>query len=132
MSIDLEPELEARIRSEARREGVAPQEIVACAVRAQWATTPSKDLPTRTEADLFAIINDGFPEDLWIRFRELRAALEAKTLTKDERQEFVRYTDALEEKNARRIDALALLASLRGVSLPEIMQQLGIGPVQVR
>lgn len=80
----------------------------------------------RTEADLFAIVNEGRPEAEQQRFAELKGRLRAKTMTPEEQAEFLQITDQRERQNVRRIEALAALAQHRGVPLRQLMDQLGI------
>lgn len=66
------------------------------------------------------------PADLQQRFDELIAKREANTLTDDEYSELLRLIDQVEAVNVERIRYLAGLAKQRGVSLTDIMEQLGI------
>jgi hypothetical protein len=57
---------------------------------------------------------------------ELIAEREKESLTVDTQQQLIGLTDWLEEMQAERLAALAKLAQVRGVTLPVVMQQLGI------
>lgn len=129
LSVTLKPELETWIREEATREGTSPENIAARVIEAQWAIASRVPRLSSPESELLAKVNEGFPEDFWQRFRELRDKLNAETLTEEERQEFIQLYAQVEGKNAERIRYLGELSRLRGVSLPEIMTQLGIGPI---
>ena len=78
------------------------------------------------ESILLARINQGPPSDLRERFSLLKARREEESITDAEYEELTRLTDQAEEPHADRIAALAELAQLRGVSLPVLMDQLGI------
>jgi hypothetical protein len=66
--------------------------------------------------------------DLQSRFDALVAKRQGLTLTEAEQVELLQLTDQIEQQDAQRVEALGRLAQLRGRSLPEIMQDLGINP----
>ena len=73
-----------------------------------------------------AKINQGFPLDVQRRLNELVAKRRAETLTPDEHEELLRLIEQSERAEAARVEALAQLAALRGVSLTTSMDDLGI------
>src|SRR5262249_13346554 len=84
---------------------------------------PSLD---RTESELFEIINQGMSAETQNRFTALKARLQADTMTPQEQAELIQITDQNEIQNARRIEALIALAQHRGVTVRQLMDQLGI------
>lgn len=78
------------------------------------------------ETALLARINQTLPSAAHARLRALIAKRDLEELTDTEYAELTTLTDQLEILHADRLDALATLAQLRGVTLPEIMQQLGL------
>ncbi len=78
------------------------------------------------ETALLLKINQGFAPAQQRRYDELLEKRDARTLTPEEYQELLELTDHVEACNVERIQALADLARLRQVSLPEVMQQLGL------
>ncbi|MCI0665677.1 MAG: STAS/SEC14 domain-containing protein [Acidobacteria bacterium] len=78
------------------------------------------------ESALLARINQGLPIEDRDRMRALIEKRDAETITAEEWQEFAALTDRLELLHANRLAALAELAKLRGVTLDEVMSQLGI------
>ena len=78
------------------------------------------------ESALLARINQGLPSALRERIACLRARREAEIITDAEYEELTRLTDRAEELHADRMAALVELAKCRGVSLPGLMDQLGI------
>jgi hypothetical protein len=94
------------------------------ALRAQ---RQASSLP-RAESDLLLKINEGMPPDLQTRYNELIAKRQAETLSPDEYEELLRLTQQVEMLEVRRVEYLAELARLRGTSLTELMQNLGIRP----
>jgi len=79
-----------------------------------------------TESALLARINQGLPAALRERLACLRAKREDESITDAEYEELTRLTDRAEELHADRMAALVGLAKCRGVSLPVLMDQLGI------
>ena len=81
----------------------------------------------RGETVLLRQINRGLPGRVQQRFDELVAKRRADTMTADERREFLQLVNRIEKHDARRVEWLGQLARLRGQSLREVMQELGIG-----
>lgn len=80
------------------------------------------------ESALLLRINTPLPEDVQRRFDELIGKRDAETLDTEEYEELLRVTQQVEAFNVARLEALAKLAALRGVTLPELMRQLEIRP----
>ena len=78
------------------------------------------------ETELLLKINQGFAPAPQQRYDELLEKRDARTLTPAEYQELLDLTDQVEAFNVERVQALADLARLRQVSLPEVMRQLGL------
>jgi len=78
------------------------------------------------ESALLLRINQGLPEKLRERIATLRGRREDEVITDTEYEELTRLTDDAEELHADRMAALVELAQLRGVSLPVLIDQLGI------
>lgn len=78
------------------------------------------------ESALLARINQGLPGDDRVKLRALIEKRDDATLVESEWQEMAALTDRLEVLHADRLGALAELARLRGVTLDEVMNQLGI------
>ncbi|NJL23234.1 MAG: hypothetical protein HC895_24270 [Leptolyngbyaceae cyanobacterium SM1_3_5] len=80
-----------------------------------------------SEAELVAQIQQPLPPAIGQRYRELREKLQAEVLTDPEHQELLTLTDTVEQADADRLQRLITLAQMRQVSLPTLMQQLGLG-----
>jgi hypothetical protein len=81
------------------------------------------------EAELLDQIAGGtLPQDQHRRFHELRRKLGEETITPAEHTEFLRLSDEMERRNARRVDGLIKLAQLRKKSLEALMEELGVKP----
>ncbi len=78
------------------------------------------------ESELLVRINQGLPPELRERLAFLKARREDESITDAEYEELTRLSDQAEELHAERMAAMVELAGLRGVSLPELMNQLGI------
>lgn len=82
-------------------------------------------LPQR-ESELLTKISQGLPTNVQTRLNELIAKRQSETLTPDEHKELLRLIERSEEVEATRVEALAQLARMRGVSLTTLMHDLGI------
>ncbi|PZD73985.1 hypothetical protein C1752_01809 [Acaryochloris thomasi RCC1774] len=80
------------------------------------------------ETELLQLINQGLPDPIQERYDFLRAKCQAETLTLTEHQELLKLIDTAESSTNERLGHLITLASLRQVSLPELMKQLDIQP----
>ncbi len=83
---------------------------------------------SKTETDLLLKINQDLPVTVQTRFDELVAKRQAETLTKEEYQTLLGLTEQVEQVNAKRVEHLAELAQLRGISLTALLKELGIRP----
>ena len=80
------------------------------------------------EAELLLKINQGPPEDVWHRYRELVARRKQESLTSDEHEDLLHLSDEIDTRHTQRIECLAELARLRNTSLRQLMDELGIRP----
>jgi hypothetical protein len=83
---------------------------------------------TQEEAELLLHINDRLPEATRQRYRELMAKRDTETLGAGEYAELLELTAQAEAFDVRRVEALSKLAARRGVTLTELMRQLGLEP----
>jgi hypothetical protein len=83
---------------------------------------------TTFESDLLLKINQGISDEMQGRFNELVTKRQGVTLTEPELTELIQLTEQIELLDAERIEHLGELGQLRGRSLSEIMQDLGIQP----
>jgi hypothetical protein len=88
LTIDITPELEARLREEAARHGVDPRQYVINMLRERLKTeTASGRCLSATESRLLEEINRGLSEAQWKRYHELIEKRQAGELSEDERSE---------------------------------------------
>ena len=128
--VDLPPEIEARVHEVAQAEGLDVSALMREAVEARVRQyDPARPL---TESDLLLRINRlVFSEAFWSRYRQLVAKLNAGTLTPEEQEDLFAHTDQTEDRDAERLPYLVALAELRGVTVQEVITQLGLRPVTV-
>ncbi|MCC5629506.1 STAS/SEC14 domain-containing protein [Nostoc sphaeroides CHAB 2801] len=94
-------------------------------VLALQAQRKASSLP-QTEAELLLKINQGIPSDTQNHYNELLSKREAENITSNEYRELLNLTEQIEKLQAQRIEYLAELARLRGISLIALMENLGI------
>ncbi len=83
---------------------------------------------SRREGELLLKINQGVPEGTQRRYDSLLRKRRHHKLTKAEHRELLMLTQQIEQLDAERLKLLSELAQVRGVSLPELMNDLGIKP----
>jgi hypothetical protein len=89
------------------------------------------DYAPTTENTLLQQIAETLPTNIQQRYNELRAKLQAETLSPIEHQELLDLIDVVEQFDADRLQHLLTLAQLRQISLPELLSQLKISPPAV-
>lgn len=80
------------------------------------------------QALLQIIADQRLPEPDQNRLAWLRQKSDEETLTPEEHTELLRYVHRVEQLDLTRIEALIELAQKRGVTLREVIHQLGIEP----
>jgi hypothetical protein len=78
------------------------------------------------EARLLTQINHGFTNAWWDSYRDLVSKRQEFRLNAAEHQQLIRLTDELEQREAKRLQALVKLAKLRKQSLTDLMRSLGL------
>ena len=128
ITIDLTPEIEAKLRDEAAKEGLDPDRYVSHTLAERWGQTPKTVAPrlSRSESELLQRINEGLPAETWRQYHSLIAMRNAGTLTPEDQKMLVGLIDKVEIAHARRMGYLVELANLRGTTLDELMDSLGI------
>jgi hypothetical protein len=87
---------------------------------------------SEAETGLLLAINQGIPATLHERYEQLLELRDDERLTAAESAELLAISGQIEGWGVRRIEALAQLATLRQVPLPELMSDLGIHSPGVR
>ena len=81
---------------------------------------------TSTESDLLSQIYQVLPSHLRERILKLREKRATQQIDEDEYLELTTLTDQAEIAHAKRVAAMVELAKFRGLTLPELMNQLGL------
>ena len=87
---------------------------------------------TAVETDLLLEINQGIPAQVHDRYEVLLEKCDDETLTEADYRELLDLSNQIESFGVKRIEALAKLATFRQVSLPKLMNDLGIQSSDVR
>ena len=85
--------------------------------------------PEISEARLLEKINKGLPISQVQQLRALNEKRQQRTLTDVERGELCTLVEKSEKLTVNRLKYLTLLANQRGITVRELMNQLGIGTV---
>ncbi len=80
----------------------------------------------KNEADLLRKINRGLSPEAWQRYESLNQKLHEETISPEEHQEFLKLVEQIEMTDAERLFHLIELSRIRGVSVDDLMDQLGI------
>jgi hypothetical protein len=130
LTIDLKPEMEAALREEAAKAGLAADDFIQRTLeeRLKHAANghPEVSLLSSEESKLLRQVNEWLPSETWGEYKKLQEKFLAETLSETEHQRLIEIYDQIEKINAKRIGFIAELARLRQVSLEEMMRQLGI------
>ena len=127
--INLPPELERCLQDEAAQAGLAPDRFVLDTLEERLhQRRAGQDSPhlSQAESELMQRINQGLPEETWVRYHDLVAKRKAETLTSEQHQELMRLSDQVEMDYAQRLEIVLELARLRGTLLEAQMKTLGI------
>lgn len=114
LRVDLQPEIEARLRAEAVRAGLTLEQLA---------------VQRLLEADLLWRIRTSAPEAETRELHRLLRRSRTGRLTEQERVRLHALLDEREERAARRLQDLAQLACLRATPVRQLMDQLGIRPL---
>ncbi len=127
--ININPRLEKRLREQANRTGIELNQLVE-RVLEKWsepALPSEKKLHKNKEEVLLQKINNtGFSEGFWVEYRELIKKRQLKTIEDAELVQLINMSDRLEKANLQRMKYLIELAQIRGISVRDLMQQLGV------
>lgn len=132
LTIEIAPEIESQIKKAAAEAGLSPGAFVLDSVLqrlqpARQRMTSVKRLAKR-EADLLQAINQSLSQIEWQRYRVLLGKRQAETLTPEEQTELIGLSDRIEEANVQRIAYVAGLADIRQITLPALMEEIGLKP----
>ncbi len=134
LTIELKPDLEARLRAEAAKEGIDAGAFVVRTLEQRLQRKSRRRLPSHLspeESALLQKINQGLPEATWQEYQDLIVKRRAETLTPEEHLRLIELSDRIEAAHVERITHVAELAQLRHMPLETLMRHLGIKPRKV-
>ncbi|MEN9609540.1 MAG: hypothetical protein RLZZ628_354 [Bacteroidota bacterium] len=132
LMIDLPAPLELRLRQVATKQNLSVDKYLATLIEQAISVRSSRRVSKPlTEKALLKKINLPITETEWTTYRSLIALRRAEQLTETQLAQLVALGDKIEIANAKRLQYLWALAQLRKISLRQIMQDLGIQPVEV-
>lgn len=127
ITIQLSSDQEAALRRKAKQAGKAIEQYVESLLSNQLEeANPPRAALSPGETALLDVINRGFPEPFWQRYRELFDKKEDETLSESEYGELLAMVEQVEAYTVERLRALIVLAELRGTDLDTVMRQLGL------
>jgi hypothetical protein len=130
--IDLPAPLEVRLRQAATENNLSVDKYLATLIEEAISFRAPRRVPKlRTEKELLKKINLPITETEWTTYRNLIALRRAEQLTETQQAQLIALGDKIEMANAKRFQYLWALAQLRNVSLRQIIQDLGIQPIEV-
>ena len=126
VTLNVPPEMERKLKQAARQLGLNPDSYIVRLLQQelQARVTPARLSPAET--DLLQRINSSLSTVEWEQYRTLLMKRDVETLSNDEQAELIALSDQIEEGNVRRMEAVAELARVRKVTVPEIMTTLGL------
>lgn len=125
ITIQIEENLEKRLRQRAAAEGVHLDDYIVKTLEAQVSSSATAANKQR-ELELLQKINLGIPSELWEHYNALVEKRQEEKLEPEELEELIAISNRIEEANAQRLPYLIELAQLRQVSLETVFQQLGL------
>lgn len=84
------------------------------------------------ETKLLQAINQTLPVSVELRYSELQDKVQNETITPEEHEELMELVDITEQADADRLQALLTLSQIRQISLPALMEQLGLSSPPIR
>lgn len=128
VSITLPNDLEQFLQTHARSVGVPVETLLTRTIVDRWdGIRRAPGLPTR-ETELLLRLQTLFPSEQTREYHALCEQSDAGTLTEPDRERLVSLLEQRDHQNAERLEIVAELAGLRGISLRDMMAELGIRP----
>lgn len=128
LTITLPNELEQFLQDQARRVGIPVEALLTRTIMERWdGVRRAPGLPSH-ESELLLRLQTLFPPEQTREYRALCEKSDVGTLTQSEREQFLALLEQRDHQNAERLEIAAELARTRGVSLREMLTQLGIEP----
>jgi len=126
ITIAIPPKLEQHLRDEAARQGVSVEEYIAQMLISREAGAGNTEIGEMTEEQLLQRIQLKIPQKDLEEYYRLVGLRKAEKLGSREHKKLLALTNRIEMAHAERMKFVAALARLRGVSLEQIVADLGI------
>jgi hypothetical protein len=132
LTIELPTSIEQQFRQEATSKGLSLDNYLVQVLKqvAQLSQLKVAQKPL-SEASLLKKINLGISDSEWATYKELIVLRREERLTEQDHEKLIALGDKIENANALRMQHLLALAQLRNVTLPQLIADLGIKPVEV-
>lgn len=128
VTIDLPDDLEKFLQTHAQRVGVPVETLLTRTIVERWVGVRQVPGLPASESDLLLRLQNLFPPEETREYLTLCDRSDNETLTESDQMRLRRLIEQRDYRNAERLRIVAELAGLRGISLRETMQQLGIRP----
>lgn len=132
LTIELPSNIEEKLLSGASQKGLSLEhyllQLLNIATNLQKKQGKTKAL---SESELLQKVNLDITEAEWTEYRHLITIRRAEKLTETEYYKLAKLGEKIEQANVDRLKYLVALAKLRKVSLDQLMDDLGIIPVEV-
>jgi hypothetical protein len=132
LTIELPTSIEQQFRQEATSKGLSLDNYLVQVLKqvAQLSQRKVSQKPL-SEASLLKKINLGISDAEWAMYKDLITLRREERLTEQDHERLIALGDKIENANALRLQYLFDLAKLRNVSLPHLMADLGIKPIEL-
>ena len=129
LTINLPQSIEQQFRQEASTNGLSLDTYL---LRLLQQAAKIAQKPKRlSESELLEKINLDISEAEWTTYRHLIGVMRQECLTEQEHEMLKALGDKIELENAKRMKYIFDLAELRGLSVEELMKNLGIEPIEI-
>lgn len=128
LPVTLPNELEQFLHTQAHRLGVPIETLLARTIEERWSAASRASSLSAYETELLLKLQYAFPPEQTQEYRALCQQSDANTITETDRERLFALIEQRDLQNAERLETLGELARLRGVTLREVMAQLGIRP----
>jgi hypothetical protein len=128
VTITLPNELEQFLENHAQSIGVPVETLLARTIVEHWEGIRRASGFPRRESELLLRLQTLFSPEQTRQYHALCEKRDSDTLTDAEREQFLALLEQRDHQNAERLEIVAELAQLRGVSLREMMASLAIQP----
>ena len=128
VSITLPNNLEQFLQNEAQHRGVPLETLLTRTIVERWGTIRQSPSLSSRETELLLRLQTLFSPEQTREYLALSEQSDAGTLTAIDRERLLDLIEQRDHQNAERLAIVAELAGIRGISLHEMMAQLGIRP----